>query len=223
MKIRIVLLFAISVNLFSQELPGTMWGPEKGGFGYYIKFQNEREFEYLYNGEGGGQGAKGTYIRNGNDITLNVATVNDWGELPAYIKQKTIKCSIQETDSLFSRYKLIGSGGLELWSAAHKKEKGERCIVDGKVVYAYPVEGKVNENVRVREGPGLGFKYYSFYLDEELALYSSLPKGYGVGVLGYSENKTKIDDTEERWYYCVFRQNMWEEQFGWIWGGLIDF
>jgi len=222
-KLVIVLFLALSPRIFSLELSGTTWGPEKGGFGYYLKFASEKDFEFVYSGEGGGQGVFGTYYQNDNEITLNTVTINDWGELPRYIKQKTVKCSIVEANSIFSQYKIIGNGGLELWSINHKPKNGEKRTFNGKVVYIFQANGKVKENARVREGPGLQYKFYSFSFEDEPEVYSALPKGYGVRILGCSEEKTIVDDIEKPWYYCVFRKSMWEEQYGWIWGGLIDF
>jgi len=216
-------------SIFSLDLSGTTWGPEKGGFGFYLKFKTEKDFEYLYSGEGGGQNVLGTYIQDGNNITLTTVTINEWGDLPAYIKQKAIRCKIEETNSVFSRYKLIGNGGLELWSITYKPEKGDKRIIDGKVVYSYMADGKVTDNARIREGPGLQYKYYSFRYYEEYEegnyrnFYNVVPKGYGIKIFGHSENKTEIDGKEDNWYYCKFRMSMWEDQFGWIWGGLIDF
>jgi hypothetical protein len=218
------LFLVLGVSAFSLDLAGTMWGPERGGHGYYLKFTTEKDFEYFYNGEGGGEHAGGTYVQNGNEIVLTVVTITEWAtNMPAYIKQKTIKCELREANSLFSQYKLAGSNGLELWSFTHKPKDGEKRMMNGMVVYVYKAEGKVNENARVREGPGLHYRFYTFSFEDEPEMYSALPKGSGVRILGYSENKTTVDGVEKPWYYCVFRKDMWEEQFGWIWGGLIDF
>ena len=223
MKMKVLLLFTISVNVFSLDVNGTMWGPEKGGHGYYLKFTTEKDFEFLYSGEGGGQSVLGTYTQNGNGIVLNTVTINDWGDLPAYSKQKSIKCEIQESDSLFSQYKIVGTGGLELWSSTHKPKNGDMRNLAGISVYAFQAHGKVTDNARVREGPGLQYKYYSFSFEDFDEVLYALPKGYSVSVLGYSESMTIVDGLEKPWYYCVFRKNMWEEQYGWIWGGLINF
>jgi hypothetical protein len=223
-KITFLLSFFIMIiPVFSLDLSGTTWGPEKGGQGYYLRFQSEKDFDFIYSGEGGGQNVSGIYARNGNDVTLTPVIVNDWGELPAYIKQKTISCTIKETDSLFSQYKLFGSGGLELWSSSHVPKDGERCTMDGITMYAFRANGEVTENARVRERPGLQYKFYSFSFEDDPQIFNALPKGYGVRIFGYSENKTTVDGIEKPWYYCVFRINMWEQQYGWIWGGLIEF
>ena len=215
--------FVIGFYSFSVNLNGTTWGPEKEGHGYYLKFKTEKDFEFLYNGEGGGQSVLGTYLQNGDKIELNTVTINDWGELPAYIKQKTINCSIIEANSLFSQYKIVGSNGMELWSITHKPKNGEPRNLDGNSVYVFQTKGKINDNARLREGPGLQYKYYVFSLEDEPEEYGALPKSYGVKIFGYSEKTTVVDGIDMPWYYCSFRKNMWEDQFGWIWGGLIDF
>ncbi|MCL1928662.1 MAG: hypothetical protein FWG07_07730 [Treponema sp.] len=221
LTVTVVVLFCFPA--FSLDLAETTWGPEKGGHGFYLFFTADNNFKLVHSGEGGGQSVLGNYTISGNEITLNVVTINDWGELPNYIKQKTVKCSLIETDSLFSIYKLIGSNGLELWSVTHIPENNKKRSMDGYVIYSYRSNCKVNNNARVREGPGLQYKFYSFSFEEEPHEYNALPKGSSVRVLGYSEIKTMVDGEEHPWYYCVFRKNMWEEQFGWIWGGLIDF
>ena len=226
MKSKIFLgLFLANVVLcvFSLDLKGTKWGPEKSGHGFYLSFVTERDFEFRYSGEGGGQNVIGTYIQNGNDIILTTVTINEWGELPAYIKQKNIKCSIVEANSLFSQYKLVGSNNLELWSINHVPEDGEKRMFNGNVIFVFKKKGIVNENARLREGPGMQYKFYSFSFDDEPEIFTALPKGHGVTVLCFSENTTVVDGVEMPWYYCVFSKSMWEEQFCWIWGGLVDF
>ena len=220
LTIFILILFYLPV--FSLDVVGTTWGPEKRGFGFYLTFNTAKDFKIEFSGEGGGQSVIGTYSQNQSDIILSIVTVNAWGELPSYTKQKEIKCKIIETDSLFSKYKLVGSGGLELWNLDHKPNYGEECMVDGFVVYAYSADGKVNENARIREGPGLQYKFYTFSFNDFDEVHSSLPKGFRVTILGFSANKTIVDGVEQPWYYCVFQKSMWEDQYCWIWGGLID-
>jgi len=123
-------LLGIGNSIFSLELSGTMWGPERGGHGFYLKFKTGRDFEFVHSGEGGGQNVTGTYVRAGNDITLTTVIINEWGELPAYIKKKTVVCSIKEANSLFAQYKLAGIDGWELWSSSYKPNDGERRILD---------------------------------------------------------------------------------------------
>ena len=217
----LLILFFVSTTVFSLDINGTTWGPEKSGFGYYLKFITEKNFEFAFSGEGGGQYAKGTYTVKDNEVMLNVIMFTEWGELPAYITQKNVKCAIVETDSVFSKYKLVGNGGLELWSLNHKQDQGKKCIIGRFVIYAYQTDGKVTENARIRSGPGLQYTSYSFSIDEDQPILYSLPKGHGIKIYGYSEDKTIVDGVEMPWYYCSFR-SMWEEQFGWIWGGLID-
>lgn len=217
-----LIFLAMSVSAFSIDLQGTTWGPEKRGFGYYLKFTTENKFEFLYSGEGGGQNVQGNYTKNGNEVVLTTTIINEWGELPAYIKRSTIKCSLEETESLFSSYKLVGNGGLELWSMDHKPKDGERGIVDGVMVYTHDSEGKLNISARVREGPGLQYRYIGFLFDDDSTKYFSLPRGFPITILGISENKTVIDGVEKGWYYCTFKTNMWEIAYGWIWSGLVD-
>lgn len=217
-----VFSFLFGIHVFSLDANGTTWGPEKTGHGFYLSFTNGKDFKLVYSGEGGGQNVLGVYTQKGNEITLDVVTINDWGELPDYIRQKTIKCTVVETDSLFSQYKLIG-GGLELWQINSKPGNNKRRTVDGFLVYSREATGRLNDNSRVREGPSLYYNFYSFSFEDEPEVYSSLPKGYSIQVLGYSQNLTAVDGREYPWYYCVFRLSMWEEKYGWIWGGLIDF
>jgi hypothetical protein len=219
----ILISFCIGTTLFSLELSGTTWGPERKGFGYYLKFKTKLDFEFAYSGEGGGESISGTYTINGNSITLNIVAAIDWEALPDYINKKTIKCYIVDANSVFSQYKIIGEGGLELWSLNHKPKNHEKRILDGIVIYVFDEIGKVNENSRLREGPGLQYKYLTFQFQEDENVYTALPKGYVVTILGYSDATTTIDGVEKPWYYCVFRLSMWEDQFCWIWGGLIDF
>jgi len=220
-----IIFLVFTTSIFSLDLPDTVWGPEKGGFGFYLRLKKDNKFEFIYSGEGGGQSVLGTYKQDGNNLTLTTVTINEWGELPAYIKQRTIKCKIEDSNSLFSKYKITGNGGLELWCMTHKPNEGEKCVIDGKTVFANTTEGIITDNARMREGPGIQYKYYQFnYYDEynNNNYQNVVPKGYKIKIFGRSENKTEIDGKEEYWYYCTFRINMREEKHGWIWGGLID-
>ena len=219
----IIVYFFVCLPVFSLNLTGTTWGPEKRGFGFYLTFNTNKDFKLEFSGEGGGQGVIGVYLQKHDEVILSIVTINDWGELPSYTKQKEIKCKIVETDSLFSKYKIVGSGGLELWSLKHKPADGEKCIIDGFVIYSYSTDGKVNDNARIREGPGLQYKFYSFSFNDFSEVHNSLPKGYRVKVLGHSENKTIVEGVEHSWLYCVFEKSMWDDQYCWIWGGLIDY
>jgi hypothetical protein len=201
---------------------GTIWGPEKAGFGFYLRFKTDTDFDFFYSGEGGGQNVQGSYLQNGDEVTLTIVTINDWGDLPDYIKDKTVKCFIQESDSLFALYKLVGNKGFDLWSMNHKPQNGQRRIIDGNIIYSQNSQGRVKENARVRKGPCLQYEFISFQLDYEPTNYFSLPKGFQIKILGVSENRTIVDGVEQNWYYCTFKPSMWETEFGWIWGGLVD-
>ncbi|GHV85169.1 hypothetical protein AGMMS50230_07770 [Spirochaetia bacterium] len=219
----LIYLAIIAPTVFSIDLVGTWWGPEKDGHGFYLSFTSENDYKFIYSGEGGGQNVLGTYKQNENEVVLTSVTINEWGDLPDYIKRKTIRCSILLTDSLFAQYKLKGDG-LELWNTSLFPQNGERKTVDGFPVYVYRIgDRKVNENARIREGPGLRYKYYTFSFEDLPEVYSSFPKGYSVTVLGRSENMDTIEGREEYWYFCTFRKDMWETMYCWIWGGLIDF
>ena len=222
-SILLCMLLGLCIQLFSLELVGTRWGPERGGHGFYLDFTTERDFVLFYGGSGGGQNVIGTYVQNNNNITLTIVTINEWGELPAYIRQRTIHCEIIDANSIFSLYKLVGSGGLELWSRAHIPENETRRILDGNVVYVLRVNGKITENARIREGPGLQYRFYSFNFYEEPRIFHSLPRGWDLRILAYTEQKTIVGEEEASWYFVVFQKNMWEDQFGWVWGGLLEF
>jgi len=45
-------LVVLETAVLSLNVSKTEWGPEKGGFGYYLKFMTEKNFEYGYNGKG---------------------------------------------------------------------------------------------------------------------------------------------------------------------------
>ena len=222
-SILLCMFLGFSIPLFSLELVGTRWGPERGGFGFYLDFTSDRDYMLFYGGSGGGQNVIGTYVQNENNITLTVVTINEWGELPAYIRQGTIQCSIIDADSIFSQYKLVGSGGLELWSTVHIPENGARRIMDGNTVFVFHMNGRVAENVRIREGPGLQYRFYSFYFYEEPQIFNSVPKGWQIRVLAYSELTTTVGEEVAPWYFCVLPIEMGKYIFGWVWGGLLEF
>jgi len=232
---RIILYFymvVLATAAYSLDVSKTMWGPEKPGFGYYLKFENEKEFLYEYSGEGGGEYIKGTYTQNNNVVKLYIVEVCLLDNLN-YLKGKVVNCIIEDSKSIFSKYKFIAEKWFEMWCITQTPENGEKCFVDGKSIYRYQTDGIINNSARLREGPGQQYKYYLFnyyieYYDREqrcekyMNYYNVVPKDCSVVIWGHSENKTEIDGNEEYWYYCKFQLSMWENKYGWIWGGLID-
>jgi hypothetical protein len=213
-KFLLIVFFVIpGVSLFSLDLAGTSWSVEPNGSGPHIDFGTDQHF-VIGNQE---RMAEGMYSQTGNDITLNYTLTPD--VYREDIKKVGNKLSIVElNDDLLCSYKVVGSGGKEFFSKNHRPPQGAKRKIDGIVVYVYNAGGEVNENARMRVGPGV--QYNNVVFDRKQVI---LPKASGVTIYGRSENQTTIDGITAYWYYCDYMAGYWEYAHGWIWGGLIDF
>jgi hypothetical protein len=212
-RLLLIVFFVVpGASLFSLDVSGTDWKshPRLGFEGRRIRFGADQRFQI------GGQEliAEGTYSQTGDVITLNYAIAYD--VYREDIEKIGNALSVVEIDDFFCAYKLVGAGGMEFFSRDYRPPQGEKRKIDGVTVYVYDAYGKVNENARMREGPGTQYNNVRDGQEEVIA-----PKGEGVSVFGRSENQTKIDGVTAYWYYCYWFTG--RDHYGWIWGGLIDF
>ena len=218
-KYMIYIIFLVpTVSVFSLDLGGTSWGPERGGFGIYLSFQEDGRFSWEVYGMGDDFLGFGTYTQTENDVALTFEMVCK-NELKDVYNDKVIILSIVETsESLFSIYQLVDESEeyFPVYYLNVGPNIGEKRMINGHMIFVYRAFGIILENARIREGPGTQYSFFTVYEDIPL---SSIPKGEQVRIYGYSEVKTVIDGVENCWYYCRYGF----ELYGWVWGGLINF
>jgi hypothetical protein len=203
----LIVFFVIpGVSLFSLDVAGITWGPNLPSIGERIIFGTDNRF-YIGVQE---SRAEGTYSQTGNSITLDYV----WG---FYRELGNMLSIVEINDHLFFSYKLVGSGGKEFFGGNQPPQGAERKI-NGIAVYVYNAEGEVNENARMRVGPGVQYSNVMFNSKQVI-----VPKAQAVTIWGRSENQTTIGGVTAYWYYCGYMADYDEYARGWIWGSLIDF
>ena len=216
MKVHYFGLFFLAVfiflplSLFSVDLAGTSCSHKI----YTLWFEKDKTLLIGVNGDM----PIGTYVQNGNTVTLNYSN-NPYKDDLVLDK----KLTIQETpNSVLGNYKLVGQSGTEWTLNSLRPKEGEKRAVGSIIAYIHRTDGSLKENTRIRLGPGTQYDYISFKDNSGNSL-TAVQKAEYIVIYARSENKTTIDGISEYWYYCRYRVSINSEIFGWIWGGLIDF
>ncbi|MDX1960680.1 MAG: hypothetical protein SFU98_19060 [Leptospiraceae bacterium] len=200
------------------------WGPEFRGFGWYILFRDNENYEERFSGEGCG-GYKGKYSLENDYIKLKPNEKEDC------INEERLKenlCKIQASPkSLYSDRKIV-CGKSELYSVKDQKKDGTVLSIDSrKVIAVQPNVFFTKDIIYFREGPGVNFK--SISCGVERVAYDirmqTLPENTFLFVIARTPEKYKVNNKEDYWYY-VKPNTGWHssgcyQKLGWVFGAFI--
>jgi len=191
--------------LNQNKLLNSMWGPEDGRFGLYIKFSGDVFYELSFKGEGGSNNIMGKYTIDNNKLILEPIT----GEADKIFKELTITQTfdyITDSRSFYHSGCLINDKIKQKFYELNSDPVICEKVIDGVALDFKGIKlGKINTNAFIRQGPGKQFNYYIFFLAGlELSDKGSpfLPIGYELIILGKTKNIEEIQGLKGYWLYC---------------------
>ncbi|GBF52110.1 hypothetical protein LPTSP4_36480 [Leptospira ryugenii] len=192
------------------------WGPggESSSWGWGFEFYDNGKMTMIFVGEGGEE-IKGTYSIRNNKL---------------YVKSdKDYECNlINLEDNLIFKLALNCSNGLRLYGYAHKSINETRKIDNNTVITMGRKRFKITENVKFRVAPELNSETIKCkFLSLQHTEIDFLPRSTVVHVLARTEDKIKIKNWNNYWYYVTVMYDMHDgescqKDYGWIYAQFTE-
>jgi hypothetical protein len=197
-------------RLTKERLLAGRWGPEQGGFGYYLYLSADGGYRIQFGGEGGGPEI-GTYALLGDRLILTHSYADTEAKEDVVVKTelrpKRSDTSLYSTESLAS-----DDGSSTFWDLTATVPEGQHRSIRG--VDAITVAGMATctADLSIRASPSTEAERYRLQYVGKESQY--LPKGRSVRLLARTPDQKTVGGQTAYWYDVLVILD-WEE-------GLVD-